>query len=213
MIEGDIEEARGPTGPVEMSALGRTPTGLQMSLRFEPITLVFKDLRYSVAPPAAHKPDAKAKPRAKASNQTQPTELQVISPSTPAAASQERLELLKVYSWLGTSCFQTCPHGCSKHMLKISCFTGLLLHVSLWPTNSVDWASFNPSTTFKLLLLMLTRFSHHLCYHMYNIIPCSLHSVCICDISRLMTCANHQCAVFIFDILRLTCNQAILSSV
>ena len=74
-----------------------------MSLKFEPITLVFKDLRYSVPLPAAHKPDAKAKSKAKASGLTQPTELQALSASTPAAASQERLELLKVHSGLGLS--------------------------------------------------------------------------------------------------------------
>ena len=96
-IEGDIEEARGPTGPHEMSTLSRRPTGLQMSLKFEPITLVFKDLRYSVPLPAARKPDAKAKQKkAEKASLMRPTELQALPASPPASAPKERLELLKV---------------------------------------------------------------------------------------------------------------------
>ncbi|KAK9826588.1 hypothetical protein WJX74_004476 [Apatococcus lobatus] len=95
--EGDIEEARAEPGPVEMSALSRAPTGLQMSLKFEPITLVFKDLRYSVPLPAAHKPQAKTRAKQKASGLIQPTEMQALSASASpgAAAPMGRLELLK----------------------------------------------------------------------------------------------------------------------
>lgn len=100
-VEGDIEEARGPTRPHEMSTLGGQPTGLQMSLKFEPITLVFKDLRYSVPMPAARKPDARAKPNAKTAGQTQPTELQALSASPPSTLPKERLELLKVPPCMG----------------------------------------------------------------------------------------------------------------
>ncbi len=104
----DIEEGGGQQEALQMSAIGQPPAGLQMSLKFEPITLVFMDLWYSVPMPAAAQPKkAKTDAKAKSLGEVQPAEVQALTSApqgAPAsAAAKPRLELLKVqlFTWVG----------------------------------------------------------------------------------------------------------------
>ena len=93
-----------------MATVSRPPTKLQMSLKFDPITLVFKDLRYSVPMPTAAKPKNKSKskdPSEKAEKgkkgpsgqalQIQSSSVALNSADHPSGnVAEARLELLKV---------------------------------------------------------------------------------------------------------------------
>ena len=99
-----------------MQTVSRPPTKLQMSLKFDPITLVFKDLRYSVPMPAAAKPKDKSKgkkgPSEKADQGQKGTErpdppypIQLCSLERSRSCfgntAEARLELLKVWIHAG----------------------------------------------------------------------------------------------------------------
>ncbi len=99
-----------------MQTVSRPPTKLQMSLKFDPITLVFKDLRYSVPMPAAAKPKDKSKGKKGPSEKAdkgkkgpsgQTLHIQSSSVALNAAdhasgnTAEARLELLKVWIHAG----------------------------------------------------------------------------------------------------------------